>query len=137
MVGTSGSNGERSLLVTPIARSLPALIWAIMAGMGGIIILTCPPSRSVIAGTRALVRDLLQLDPGGVCSISVPHGPGADARRRVVELAGLGLGVGDQLLHVFTGSDGCATSTRGCRRRADRREVLDRVVAEIGVESWD
>ena len=49
-VGTSGSASERVAVVTANARSLPALMCSIDAGMSMNMTCTCPPSRSVSAG---------------------------------------------------------------------------------------
>ena len=49
-VGTSGSAGLRSLLVTARARTLPCLWYDAACGMLSAMNCTCPPMRSVNAG---------------------------------------------------------------------------------------
>ena len=53
-VGTSGSSGSRLAPVTASARSFPALMCGKAEGMLSNIIITWPPSRSVIAGALPL-----------------------------------------------------------------------------------
>ena len=52
--GTSLSAGTRSPVVTPSARSLPALISASAGGMSANMNAICPPMRSFSAGTVPL-----------------------------------------------------------------------------------
>jgi hypothetical protein len=42
-------------------------------------------------------------------------GRGSDSGRRQIELAGIGLGVGDELRNGLAGTDGCTSMTRGMR----------------------
>ena len=54
MVGMSGESGERSLLVIPIGRSLPARMCCITGSASEKIICTWPPIRSCTASTPPL-----------------------------------------------------------------------------------
>ena len=74
--------------------------------------------------TRAVVRNLLHLDAGGVCQhLGRDMDHGADAGGRVAELARIGVGVGDQLLERFHRQRRMHHQHRGTGGdRADRRE---------------
>ena len=51
-------------MVTASARSLPALMYSIDAGMDANMTCTCPPSRSVSAGAVAAIRHVDHVDAG-------------------------------------------------------------------------
>src|SRR5262249_31417555 len=96
-VGMSGNSSERVAVVTASARSLPALMYSITEGMLVNTTCTCPPRRSVSAA--AVPRC-------GTCHVHADHrlkqlalqmGGGSDTTRRHGELAGIGLGIGDEL----------------------------------------
>jgi hypothetical protein len=87
MVGASGSASERVAVVTASARSFPALMYSIDAGMGSKPTCTCPARRSITAGP--LPRRFKQR--------AEEVGRGPSARRRHADLARVGLGVGNEL----------------------------------------
>ena len=59
---------------------------------------TCPPSRSVSAGACAAIRHVDHVDAGHHLEQLAGHmGRGPVAGRRHVELARIGLGIGDEL----------------------------------------
>ena len=98
MVGKSGNSAERAAPVVPIMRSVPAAMCGVTTSAGENSMSMRPPSRSVTAGP---------VPRYGTCSMSMPaiwreqragkmRGR-AGAGRAVRQLAGIGLGVGDQL----------------------------------------
>ena len=94
----AGAAGCRS----PIALSLPASMFWRNSPMATIIIWMWPPSRSVIAGRRAAIVYGRELRAGLAFQVNdVEMAAGADAEGSVVERAGLGLGVGDQLAEAY------------------------------------
>ena len=85
-------------VVTASARSLPALMWPIDDGMLSKVTCTWPPSRSVSAGAEPLIRHVRHLHAGHhLEQLAGQMDRGAVAGRRHVDLAGIGLGVGDEL----------------------------------------
>ena len=78
----------------------------------------------------ALVRDEHGVDAGEPAE-QIAGEPRGDDAGAVVELAGIGLGLGDQLLHGLR-AVGANDQQRGVLRgQRDRREVLKRVVGQI------
>ena len=80
MVGTSGSCGTRCALLMAIALILPALMCGKAEARLSIISVTCPPSRSVIAGplplygmpTMSMPAIDLKNSPVRCCDVPVP-----------------------------------------------------------------
>src|SRR5690606_23292066 len=70
-VGISGAEGDRSDVVTPRARSLPACALGSTVGILSKIESTCPPSRSVMAGPLPRYGTCRILVP--VCSLNNSH----------------------------------------------------------------
>ena len=95
-----------------------------------------PPNRSVSAGPGALVGNMHQRDAGGAGEIFAGDvARGAGAGRAEIDLAGIGLGIGDQF------GDGFGRKRRIHHQRirrvadqADRRKILARIVADVLVE---
>src|SRR5262245_45008083 len=92
----SGSASERVAVVTASARSLPALMYSIDAGMVENMTCTCPPIRS---GRRdAAIRHVDQIDASHHFEQLARHvGRASDAAGRHVDLAGIGFGMGNEL----------------------------------------
>src|SRR5712692_5737045 len=133
-VGSSGTVPERCAVVTASARSRPALIYGITEAEVANMSCACPAITSVSASCAPLY---------GMCTICTPvialkSSPAscAAARGRVVQLARLRLRQGDQLLHRPHRNARIHDEDVGLDRdQRDRREVLDRVVAELAVKA--
>jgi hypothetical protein len=60
----SGSASERLVVVTASARSVPALIYPIEAGMDSNVTCTCPPDQIGERGSSASIRHVHHVDAG-------------------------------------------------------------------------
>ena len=135
-VGTSGSALERVSPVTARMRTLPALWCSMVSDAVSTISGTWPPIRSCAAGRAAAVSHVGERHAGRLAQQhagEVRHRAGA--RGGVVGLGRVGLHPRQHRLQVARRRarprrDG--EVERGDAR--DRREVLDRVVAEVAVE---
>src|SRR5215475_11666129 len=114
MLGTSGSTGDRDLLVTASARSLPSLICGAAGGSELNTIGVCPASVEATAwpallnGTcwRSSPSDRRKCSPIRCGGVPVP----GDAK---LYLAPPDLISATRSLTVWTASDGCTDSTVG------------------------
>ena len=120
----------------PIATSLPVSIWLRNSGQLPNIIVTWPPSRSVIAGPWPFVRDVDQVEPG----LLLQHLAGEMRRRAVAERR-----VGQRLRGRPSPRARCAqvgdrrqaAARPGCEHvlghshQRDRSQVAERVVGQL------
>ena len=137
MVGVSGSAGDRVADVTASARNLPALICGSDGGRLSNMSCTWPPIRSCSAGRAALVRDVRHLHAGHhLEQLAREMDRRAVARRREIELAGIRLRVGDELLHRVHRQRRIDHEHVGnAGDQDDRREILDVVVRHLRVQA--
>jgi len=72
------------------------------------------------------------LRPAIILNIRLPHGAWTDARRRHVDLAGVGLGIGDEFGGRPRRHRGVDFQDHGHAQEArNRRDVVDKIVAEL------
>ena len=94
----SGSASERVAVVTASARSLPALMYSIDGGVVGEHDLHLSAEQIGQRGRRAAIGHVHHVDAGHHLEQLAGHvREPADAGRRHVDLARIGLGVGDEL----------------------------------------
>src|ERR1035437_7536590 len=114
IVGTSGAAGERVVVVTVRARSLPARTCGIAGGMPQKNINTCPPMRSGITCpaplygtcTMSIFSIVFSSSPERCCTLPMP----GEAK---VSCAGRALASAISSFTDFTGSEGWTTRTSG------------------------
>ena len=85
-------------------------------------------------GRRATIRHVHEIDAGDLLELLAHDvAGGAVALRGVGELAGVGLGMGDELAHRLGGHVGMHDQDVGRRDDVgDRREILDPVIRQLG-----
>src|SRR3954467_3205114 len=133
--GSSGNNVLRCILVTARARSAWALTWGRPLVRSMNIIDTRPPSTSLTAGVRASIGHMHEVDAGPGLERFAGHHAGCVAARKR-QLAGMGLGVGDQLRNGCRGHIRMQHQHQGEAADArDRLEVLYRIVGDALVEA--
>ena len=124
------------MLVTASARSLPAATLAVRGRDRRERHRDMPAQQIGQRGAGALVGNMHQRDAGGARKIfagDVARGAGAGGAE--IDLAGIGLGVGDQLGHGLGRERGIHHQRiRRIADHADRRKILARIVADILVE---
>ena len=127
-VGTSGSASVRAVVVTARARSLPAFTCPSDVAISVKATWICPPIRSVTAGAAA-IRNMGEIGAGHQLEIFADHmGQRAVAAGAHRDLAGIGLGVGDELENGFGGNGRIDLhELRHAHDAADRRGVADEV----------
>src|SRR5262252_4986224 len=132
----SGSASERGAVVTASARSLPALRYSITEGMEVNVTCTCPPSKSVQCRGDAAIRHKQRVDAGHrLKPLALQMGGGSDTTRRHGELAGIGLGIGDELGDRPRWNREVRYHDAGHAGDAsNRRDVADKIVFEVVVE---
>ena len=94
----SGSASERVAVVTASARSLPALMYSIDAAVSAEHDLHLSADQVGERGRAAAIGHVNHVDAGHHLEQLAGHmGRGPDAGRRHVDLARIGLGIGDEL----------------------------------------
>jgi hypothetical protein len=119
--------------VTAIARSLPLSTCVRAEAIPPNWIAMWPPRRSSSAGAGRPVGNVLQLDPGGAVEEDAGEmRRGADPARAVAELAGMRLGVVDELRHGLRRDLRVENEHhRRLRQHGDAGEVVQRVVVRF------
>ena len=132
----SGSASERVAVVTASARSLPALMYSIDAVVDVEHHLHLSAEQVGKRGRRAAIRHVNHVDAGHhLEQLAGNMWTRCRCRRRHVDLARIGLGVGDELGNRLAGTDGFTTMTLGIAHDArDRRDVADEIEIELVVE---
>ncbi len=137
MVGRSGATGERSLLVTASAVSVPARTCASAETGSANTTCTCPADQVGDRKRRPAIGDMRHLDARlAIEQLGQEMIGGANACRAVVELAGLALGERDKLghrLHAERGIDHEDVGIGG--GHADRREILFGIVGQLWIDA--
>ena len=133
----SGSTSQRVAVVTASARSLPALMSSTRKEVGRTTPAPAPPRRSSFGRRRATIRHVKHLDAGHHLKQLTGHMAAVPIRRPPLDLARIGLGVGDKLRTVLAGRDGLYNHRIGHADNAcDRRDVADEIEIKLFVQSW-
>ena len=132
----SGSTSERVAVVTASARSLPALMYSIDARHGGEKDLHLSAEQIGERGRAAAIRHVHHVDAGHHLEQLAGHmGPGPVAGRRHVDLARIGLGIGDELGNRLGRNRWIHHHDKGHAADAcDRRDVADEIEIELVIE---
>ena len=131
MLGTSGSAGDRALLVTASPRSLPSLICGTAGGSELNAIGVCPRERRRDRLTRAVERHVHKVEPERQAEARRSDAAACRCRAmRSCTCSGLALISATSSFTLWAGSEGWTEST--CRRAHRHRDRLEVLVGIVG-----